>query len=301
MGNNDENNISDEKIITLVTNRLRERKKKTKELEFMFSEVEVMNKKLLQSEESKSHFLSLIRNEFNNPLFGIVPIIENLLGKYQKNKADAEDIESLQMIYTEIGRTNFQLSNIISAAEIENEVLERNITEFDLGALVNDVLKALGYIYSGHNIIFNLDSNVSVLSNDRDKIYVVINNILDNAYKFSGDNNQINMQIFIENDFLHIITINHGPKIDKEKITESFYEDEVNIASREKRGLGLGTSIIQTYVEFLGGNIQIERENENNRIEIKLPVYNNSSDDIFGDELDDFDFDFGGEEEGGVF
>jgi signal transduction histidine kinase len=98
---NDE--ISDDEIINLVTKRIREREKKVKELEFMFAEMEEMNKKLLHSDESKSHFISLIRNEFKNPLFGIIPVIENMLLKNEDdpNAADQEN-EEVRLIYNEL-------------------------------------------------------------------------------------------------------------------------------------------------------------------------------------------------------
>lgn len=294
----EKNNISDDEIIALVTNRIREREKKVKELEFMFAEMENMNKKLLHLEESKSNFLSLIRNEFNNPLFGIVPIIENLLHKYIQKNEDKEDIEALEMIYTEIGRTNFQLNNIISAAEIENDVIEKNITEFDLLFLINDIVKSLEFIYSEKRLHLKEDIKVEVIRNDREKIYVILNNILDNAFKFSKNNNDVGLEIYEKENFIHILVSNTGDELDKESIMESFYEGEMNNSSREKRGLGLGNNLINVYVEFLGGKFEVSRKEQKNIIEIKLPNYADSSEDIFGCDLDEFDFgDFDDNEE----
>ena len=136
----------------------------------------------------------------------------------------------------------------------------------------------------------NENLEVEIINSDREKIYVIMNNILDNAFKFSEMNSLIEMKVFLRDEFLYIQVLNNGNELNKEKMLESFYEGEMNNTAREKRGLGLGNNLISVYVEFLGGKLDIKRENNRNLIEVKLPVYSNTSEDIFGCDLDEFDF-----------
>ncbi len=284
----DMSKVSDDFVISLVSNKLRERVQKIKEYEIVFQELKVMNKKLIKSEENKSRFLSLIRNEFNNPLFAVIPLLKDLYN----TKKD----ETIKVIYIEMLKLNLQLGNIVSASEIENGVLEKNLTLFDFSALIKDVQDSIEMIYSEKNITLQIDlaEEVKEIVNDRDKVNQVLYNLIDNAFNYSKNDSKVLLKIFMKDNLLNLSIENEGEVIGKISVFDSFEEE--NIYSSEKKGLGLGLTIVKTYTEFLTGSLDISRDSIKgfNTVKVIVPFYENLEDDIFGGELDDFSFDDSG-------
>ncbi len=280
--------VSDDFVISLISNKLRERVQKIKEYEIVFQELKVMNKKLIKSEENKSRFLSLIRNEFNNPLFAVIPLLKDLYN----TKKD----ETIKVIYIEMLKLNLQLGNVVSASEIENGVLEKNLTLFDFSALIKDVQDSIEMIYSEKNITLQIDlaEEVKEIVNDRDKVNQVLYNLIDNAFNYSKNDSKVLLKIFMKDNLLNLSIENEGEVIGKISVFDSFEEE--NIYSSEKKGLGLGLTIVKTYTEFLTGSLDISRDSINgfNTVKVRVPFYENLEDDIFGGELDDFSFDDSG-------
>ena len=280
--------VSDDFVISLISNKLRERVQKIKEYEIVFQELKVMNKKLIKSEENKSRFLSLIRNEFNNPLFAVIPLLKDLYN----TKKD----ETIKIIYIEMLKLNLQLGNIVSASEIENGVLEKNLTLFDFSALIKDVQDSIEMIYSEKNITLQIDlaEEVKEIVNDRDKVNQVLYNLIDNAFNYSKNDSKVLLKIFMKDNLLNLSIENEGEVIGKISVFDSFEEE--NIYSSEKKGLGLGLTIVKTYTEFLTGSLDISRDSIKgfNTVKVIVPFYENLEDDIFGGELDDFSFDDSG-------
>ncbi len=280
--------VSDDFVISLISNKLRERVQKIKEYEIVFQELKVMNKKLIKSEENKSRFLSLIRNEFNNPLFAVIPLLKDLYN----TKKD----ETIKVIYIEMLKLNLQLGNIVSASEIENGVLEKNLTLFDFSALIKDVQDSIEMIYSEKNITLQIDlaEEVKEIVNDRDKVNQVLYNLIDNAFNYSKNDSKVLLKIFMKDNLLNLSIENEGEVIGKISVFDSFEEE--NIYSSEKKGLGLGLTIVKTYTEFLTGSLDISRDSIKgfNTVKVIVPFYENIEDDIFGGELDDFSFDDSG-------
>src|SRR4051812_17813672 len=110
-------NISDEQLISLLTERLQRKKRELKEDDALLREVHLLSNKLKRSEALKSNFLSNIRNEINNPLASIVGLSRVL-------KSDqiisAEKLKrTASMIYHASFNLEFQMRNIFAAADIE--------------------------------------------------------------------------------------------------------------------------------------------------------------------------------------
>ena len=250
MGDIMEKELSDNDIIDLISKRFKERNQKISELEFMFQKMEEMNEKLIKSEQNKSRFLAIIRNEFNNPLFGMLTIIKDKVLKYEDDEID--------VVYHDMLKLNFQLNNIMAAAEIENDVLEKNISEFELKPLFNDIIETFSNLYKdkNHKISLNIDSDLQTIFHDREKLFFVLNNVLDNAYKFSPESSNIDLIVTRDEKKIIFTCENPGNEINERNVLESFHDNDENFVA-EKRGLGLGFNILKAYVDFLNGDFQL--------------------------------------------
>jgi signal transduction histidine kinase len=284
--------LEDDILILEVVKRLQERKKTLDELNRSYLEMELLNEKLLESEVNKSRFLGIIRNEFNNPLFGIIPILDTLYN----DELDKDKKDLIESAYREILILHLQLDNIIAASEIESGSLHREKSEFDFKALMIDIISILKNIHfeKEMNLETNIDINIPLYS-DREKIYTVMANLLSNAYEFSKEKTLIKMDAFIDKDENLVLKVsNYSNKIKNEdKIFDSFYQEN-NDFNRTHRGLGIGLAITKSFLEFLGGDVHIKYDNHINTFTCTIPNILDNSDDIFdeGFMFDDFnDFD----------
>ncbi|MFN1835330.1 sensor histidine kinase [Balneola sp. MJW-20] len=95
---------------------------------------------------------------------------------------------------------------------------------------------------------------------DPDSLETVINNLTENAVKYSTDNKYIGYKVFVKNDRAGLIVEDHGvgiPKHDLNNIFKKFYRVEDTLIAKTK-GHGLGLSIVKNMVELNNGHIKVE-------------------------------------------
>ena len=89
-----------------------------------------------------------------------------------------------------------------------------------------------------------------------------LQNLLDNAVRYSPPGGRILVRAYVEGSNLVISVTDHGPgipKTEQERIFERFYRADA-ARSRESGGTGLGLSIAKHLVEAHGGRIQVRSE-----------------------------------------
>lgn len=262
---------------------------KVGELKDMFRALEEMNMKLVESEKSKTRFLSLIRNEFDNPLVSMVGLLKQL---YSMNSGEkTENFEIIELVYKDALKLNFQLSNIVAAAAVETGMLEKNISIFNINSMLKDIDQSLNYLSNIASIkIKQILKCPDEIYHDRDKIYTILINLMSNAYNYSLKDGEVEIEIFEDDNKLVISVQNRGSEIrEKHSIFDAFYQQEQGF-SRTRQGLGIGLSITKAYVDFLGGKIFTTRDNDINIFVVQLPYYHNACESFFGGELDSFMF-----------
>ncbi len=257
-----------------------------------FAQIEKLNAKLIESEKSRTRFLSILRNELDNPLVAMVSLLSQLAKKFQ-NKND-EDYEILHLVHMDALKLNFQLSNIIAMASVETGVLEKNTTAFNINSMLIDIDIALSHVVEKKDIKVN--KSISSLNdgevfNDRDKIYIILINIIANAYEYSKPNTAVNISIKESENRLIFSVSNIGEEIkDEGAIFDAFYQQKQGFG-RAHQGLGIGLSITSAFVDFLGGNISVTRDGEYNIFTIDIPTFSSNGEVSFYGELDSFMFD----------
>lgn len=264
-------NIDSNELIQEIQRRFLERETTIKDMNLMMKKMEEINKKLLKAEENKSKFMSIIKNEFNNPLSSMLSLSTSLL-----NSSNDEKVTFIgQTIQEEAHLLNFQINNIIIAAEIESGTLDLQLTNVDFKDMILQLKEDLKYP------IRNKKSNIQIniycendFAYDREKVYRILINLVSNAVEYSPNESLIEVKIIEEEKNFKILVKDYGEGIqvsEKEKIFNRFYQAHSGM-NRAHRGQGLGLSIVQDLVNFLDGNIKFESKVEVTTIfEITLP------------------------------
>jgi len=139
--------------------------------------------------------------------------------------------------------------------------------------LVREVIEALGAEAS--RVHANLADELPVLTTDRGLLSRVLQNLVDNALKYSPDGSPCELEAWSEDGELRFSVRDYGIGIapeERERIFERFYQVDSS-STRTFRGAGLGLSLVKELLDHLGGSIEVESEPEHgSRFLVRLPV-----------------------------
>ena len=113
------------------------------------------------------------------------------------------------------------------------------------------------------------------LKADRDKIQLVINNLLTNAIKFTGPGGRILVSAERKNDEMNVHVADTGigiPQSEIDRIFDRFYQVEPHL-TRQYGGLGLGLAIAKGMIDLHGGRMWVESvEGKGSRFSFSVPI-----------------------------
>ena len=255
--------ISDAELLKELKGRFEQNNESLQEQKKLMIELEGVNKKLQESEELKSNFLSNIRNEIVNPLTTLMGLSKNLLLFDWPNKESVRDVA--RTIHSESLNLDFQLKNIFTAAEIEAGELMLSPSNVDVNRLISNVVDSVSHKTNEKKIdlkIINADDkeNQIFIKTDAEKIHLVLSNLLLNAIEFSHIEGKVEINSFIKDRELFISVKDYGTgisKVDQDKIYDRFRQLETG-STKKHLGHGLGLSVAKAIMDLLGGDINVE-------------------------------------------
>lgn len=211
-------------------------------------------------ESSRRSFVANVSHELKTPMTTIGGFIDGMLdGTIPPEK----HCECLQIVSNETKRLSRLVTSMLNLSKIEAGELEPKRTEFDISSLIIDCLLSFEQEIEKKNIeIAGLDTigQVKILA-DRDMLYQVVYNLVDNAVKFTNENGKITVSAGEnERNQLFVSIENTGEGVSSEeigKIFERFYKVDKS-RSYDVKSAGLGLYLCKTIVELHGGQIYAE-------------------------------------------
>ena len=211
--------------------------------------------------EIKSDFINNMTHEFKTPLATISLAVDAL--KNEKVKNDPEKTNYFTgIIKEENRRMNKQVETILQAALLDKQEVQLNLKkahahDFIISALNNINLQ----VEEKRGLLeVHLEAEDDLIMADEVHFTNLINNLLDNAVKYSKENLQIKLSTGNSNEKLKIIIEDNGIGMNKEtlnRIFEKFYRAHTGNVHNVK-GFGLGLSYVKTMVHAHQGTIKAE-------------------------------------------
>lgn len=251
----DISNIQDKELLREIGRRFDEKSSSISEMEFLTKKLLDLNEKHKKDQAVKSQFLSLIKNEFNNPMSSLLNVANMLSGTQ-----DLKKINTLgDLLFTELLNLDFSLKNIFCASEIEAGETANEYSTLAIEELFKDATEYLSILIKEKELKVTIDNpKHRELHSDSQKIYMIILNLLSNACEFSYKTNEVKLTIEYGHETFKIIVENEGEKILSEN-TQQIYNRFVHFETgetRESAGLGLGLSVSKGMAESLDGTIE---------------------------------------------
>ena len=225
----------------------------------LFFTRQIINKELLLS-KMKSDFISTVSHEFKSPLTSIRQMTEMLFNERIKNESRKKEYYGVMLEQTE--RLSHLIDNILDFSKIEEGKKVFQFEKTNLSELVEHVKSVFqkSIANEGFSIILSIPEALPELVLDKEAIQQVIYNLLDNAYKYSGDSKEI--KIFAESidGSVKISVQDFGIGIapeDEHRIFERFYRGGKEL-TRSIKGSGIGLTVVSKIIKAHGGKISFE-------------------------------------------
>ncbi len=233
-----------------------------KDLEEKNKKLTAANEELKQLDKLKSDFISLVSHELKTPLSSIRLSAEYL--ESEDNIDPAVQKELLKTIIRNIDRQARFINEILDLSKIEAGKMEFRLEHADFGDLANMAFENIRQLALKKNITVSLDvpEKLSPVLADKEKLIIVLNNLFENALKFTPDGGSILLSAKDDVDSIEVRMKDTGVGIEKEKlgkIFEKFYQVD-SASSRKTGGCGLGLSISSGIIRAHGSEIQVESE-----------------------------------------
>ena len=211
--------------------------------------------------EIKSDFINNMTHEFKTPLATISLAVDAL--KNEKVFGNKEKMGYFTgIIKEENKRMNKQVETILQAALLDRQEVQLNLKKLHAHDLINSALNniQLQVEEKKGKLQVNLSATKDLLMADEVHFTNLINNLLDNAVKYSKDNLQISISTQNTGNQFKIKIEDNGIGMNKEtlsRIFEKFYRAHTGNVHNVK-GFGLGLSYVKTMVDAHHGNIKAE-------------------------------------------
>lgn len=203
-----------------------------------------------------SHFTDNASHQLMTPLTAIKTELDYIL---KRDRTPGEYKETLTALDTQTDKMiNIVKSLLIIAKYSGNPTLNKNV--FNILQVINDNIKPL---FTERKIIYEMENNI-YLRGSAEGFRIVLENLIDNAVKYSPEESEIRVKISKINRLIEISVEDNGFGIsddEKEKIFERFYRSS-NV-KENVNGYGLGLCLVKTIVHSMNGSIKVEDNKPN--------------------------------------
>ncbi len=238
-------------------------------------ELEALEKRNLESvNEEKQRYFSNISHELKTPLTLIFAPLDSLM---QQFKVDVEARKKLHIIK----RQSRKLLGLIDLAHNvqlnEMDMLKRDVSQFSFNRFMKNTTTDFTFLaeYDQKQLsIEAIDEAEIYVEADKSMLEKVVNNLLNNAFKYTRPEDKISLQYQLVNGVLRITVSDTGygiDAIDLPHVFERFYQGKHH---RENiGGTGIGLTFSQRLIKLHGGTIEVKSTlGEGTTFVVLLPI-----------------------------
>ncbi|MCR5153232.1 MAG: two-component sensor histidine kinase [Lachnospiraceae bacterium] len=217
-----------------------------------------MGDKLKNFKEVQRRFLSNVSHDFKSPLTSIKGYVEAI----KDGTIPKEDEEKyLDIIIFETERLQKLTTNILELNNFDDNGVVLHKAEFDINKMIKQIALAFEGTFKKKKLVMSLvfSQKEQFVVGDPDKIQQVLYNLIDNAVKFSNVDSVVRVRTEEKGAKVVVYVKDYGIGIPKEsinKIWDRFYKTDMS-RGRDKKGSGLGLSIVKEIVTAHGENISV--------------------------------------------
>jgi two-component system, OmpR family, phosphate regulon sensor histidine kinase PhoR len=228
-------------------------------------------------------FVSLAVHELRTPLTimrGYIEVFEDELSEHLNQEQTA--------FMNNMGASAQQLTafvaNILNVARVEENALFVRMKEENWKEVLVSACKDMELRASVHNkkLTYEIEDNLPTIAVDKVSIYEVVNNLIDNAIKYTHTDETIAIKTYVKDGFIETTITDKGVGVPESLLGHLF--DKFYRGHQSKNsvgGTGLGLYLCRAIITAHGGDIWVKsKEGEGSTFGFTLPIYANVADQI---------------------
>lgn len=250
------------------------------EFGYMAATFNYMAHELKTLEDDQRKFVSNISHDFRSPLTSIKGYAQAMAdGTIPVEMQD----KYLNIIIFEAERLEKLTQSLLELNKYGSKGYFLDVTSFDLNHCIKMTVQSFEQISMEKQISFHLilTGDTLYVKADLGRIQQVLQNLIDNAIKFSHSHSSIHVETTVRGDKVFISVKDHGigiPKDSINKIWDRFYKTDLS-RGKDKKGTGLGLAIVKEIISAHQENINvISTEGVGTEFIFTLPLADNNQD-----------------------
>jgi len=261
------------KLANLIFIRdITERKQAQEQLQLLYEHERDIRQQLEEEIRKRTEFTRALVHELKTPITPVLAATELLLEEIK----DERSLKLVQSIDRSASNLNRRIDELMDLIRGETGMLPLNLVPVDVVLLLRDI----GYemmpvaLRDGYSLTVDLPSSNPVVSADRDRLRQIIQNLLNNALKFTPAGEGITLRAREDGANLVVEVQDTGlgiSKADQKRLFDPYYR---RVEDRERlSGLGLGLALAKTLVELHGGRIWVKsKKGQGSTFGFSLPL-----------------------------
>ena len=218
--------------------------------------------RLRQLEDVRREFVANLSHELRTPLSIFHGYVENLLDAPGMTRKARVAIYEIMQRHSH--RLNALLEDLLTLARLEARSEKLEVMEIQIPQFLHQVCKEWADKAEKKSIRLDLalEEGLPPLLADEFRLEQILNNLLDNAIKYTSEGGRIGISARVDDGKIEIRVEDNGigiPLSDQKHIFERFYRVE-KARTREKGGTGLGLSIVKHIMALHGGTVEAKSD-----------------------------------------
>lgn len=214
----------------------------------------------------RADFIANASHEMRTPLASIAGFIETLRGPARNDPAAREQF--LQIMQNQTGRMARLIDDMLSLSRLEMKPYLKAGARVDLKQVLDSVIDSLAPVAGENGLAIERQfaNGPMEVPGDRDELYQVFENLLENACKYGQDGDRVVVSIEPGDKGgqpgIDVTIRDFGPGIAEEhipRVTERFYRIDSETA-QSRKGTGLGLAIVKHILTRHHGRLSIQSE-----------------------------------------
>ena len=211
-----------------------------------------------KSDKVKNQFVSNVCHELRTPLTSVSGFIDGIIdGTIPPDK----EPKYLRLISNEVKRLTRLTNLLLDLEQLESGAIKPVMQNTDVISIIVDILNTFEKNINKKNIeILGLDSGKRTVFADKDMLYQVMYNLIENAVKFTPENGYIEFKFSEDEKYSKISVKNNGEGLTEsecKKVFNRFYKTDSSRA-KDAIGAGLGLNIVKSIISIHKGTIDVD-------------------------------------------
>jgi signal transduction histidine kinase len=198
---------------------------------------------------------SRVSHELKTPVTGVKALLQTL----EAHDLPRDEVLPLvRMALEQVDRQERLTENLLMGQHLERDGAKLHLRAMDLEAFLREYIEGLGVSLAGRRIVTRLDfSRGGKVRADPNALRVILDNLVDNAVKYGGEDGEIRLEAAVDGSWtrIHVVDSGLGFEPGDAELVFTAYRRLSDEVPGERRGTGMGLTIARGLAQRIGGRL----------------------------------------------